>query len=399
LGYDTAYNAQVACGLDVISRINYAKKPERLEELRQKVLATINGKTEKLAKESGIEKRCIRHASIAGNTVMTHLLLGVVPEYIRLDPYTPAVYVPELYKAGEIGLGINPETPVYIAPCVGSYLGGDITSGLLCTPVAEDSEQISLFIDIGTNGEMVLGNGDFLIGCACSAGPAFEGGGIDKGMRASAGAIERVDIDPETGRPDYAVIGGTEAKGICGSGLISLVAGLFNTGWLDPAGRLNREKPCEYIRAEGKTARYIIVPGGNGSDEIYVSEADIGNLIRAKGAIFSACRVIMQKVGIETEDIAKVYIAGSFGQYINMDDAVAIGLIPDLPVNRYEFLGNTSYSGACMTLVSKKHREKELAIAKKITYLDLSAEPEYMHEYTAALFIPHTDEKMFKRGG
>jgi len=390
----TAYNGQISCGLDVISRINYAKNAERLEELRQKVLATINGITQKLAGDTGVGKRSIRNASIAGNTVMTHLFLGIKPEYIRLDPYTPAVYVPQMYKAGEIGLDIHPETPVYIAPCVGSYVGGDITSGLLCTPLA-DSEEVSLFIDIGTNGEMVLGNSDFLIGCACSAGPAFEGGGIDKGMRASTGAIERVSVDAETGMPDYAVIGGTEAAGICGSGLISLIAGLFATGWIDPAGKLNRGKPCENIRVEGKSARYVIAPGLTPSDEVYISEADIDNLIRAKGAIFSACRVLMHKVGLETGDISKVYIAGGFGQYLDMEDAKTIGLIPDLPPDRYEFIGNTSWGGASLTLLSEKHREKELEIAKKITYLDLGAEPEYMHEYTAALFIPHTDEKLF----
>jgi len=385
----TEYNAQVACGLDIISRIHYAKSEKHLHELQHKVLATINGIISKLADTCGIGHKDIRNAVVAGNTTMIHLFLGIIPEYIRLDPYTPAVYSPPRYKAGEIGLSINPETPVFIVPGVGSYVGGDIVSGLLCTPVAAESEELSLFIDIGTNGEMVLGNRDFLIGCACSAGPAFEGGGIEKGMRASTGAIERVTVDLETGLPAYAVIGDTAPKGICGSGMIGLVAELFKTGWLDPAGKLNRVKKSEAIRIEGKTAHYML------TEDVYVTESDIDNLIRAKAAIFSAGRVLIQKVGMEFADIAKVYIAGGFGRYLDTGNAREIGLIPNLPADKYVFLGNTSLSGTTMALVSKTHREKIKEIAKQITYIDLGLEPEYMHEYTAALFLPHTDERLF----
>ncbi|HNX13953.1 MAG TPA: ASKHA domain-containing protein [Oscillospiraceae bacterium] len=398
IGSRTEYNAQVACGLDIISRINYAQKPERLEELKQKVLGTINGIVQVLCKAHNINAHSIRSASVAGNTTMVHLLLGIIPEYIRLEPYTPAVYAPPLYRAQEIGIEIHPEAPVYIAPGVGSYVGGDITSGLLCTPLAAGTSDMYLFIDVGTNGEIVLGNHDFLMGCACSAGPAFEGGGIEKGMRASVGAIERVEVDKETGISDFAVIGSGPAIGICGSGMISLVAGLFETGWLDPAGRFDRIRKSDAVQIDGKNARYIVDhPQKGGKGEIFITEADIDNLIRAKAAIFSACRTMLGKVGMSFEDIAKFYIAGGFGRYLNITNAKTIGLIPELPEDKYVFLGNASVSGAYMTLLSESHRKKQAELAAKVTYLDLSTENEYMNEYTAALFLPHTDQGLFKK--
>lgn len=398
IGSKTEYNAQVQCGLDVISRINYAKKPERLEELRQKVLETINGIIRALCKPHGIDARSIKNASLAGNTTMVHLLLGIIPEYIRLEPYTPAVYAPPLCRAQEVGIAVHPETPIYIAPGVGSYVGGDITSGLLCTQIAAETESICLFIDIGTNGEIVLGNHDFLMGCACSAGPAFEGGGIEKGMRASAGAIERVEVDRDSGISDFATIGDAPAVGICGSGMISLIAGLFETGWLDPAGRFDRVRKSSAVQIDGKNARYIVdSPKYGGKGEIFITEADVDNLIRAKAAIFSACRTMLGKVGMTFDDIAKIYIAGGFGRYLNIENAKTIGLIPDLPEDEYVFLGNASVSGAYMTLLSERHRDKQAELAKKVTYLDLSTENDYMNEYTAALFLPHTDEGLFRK--
>jgi len=393
----TEYNKQIECGLDVISRINYARKPERLEELRAKALETINRITGELCEENGIDPGTIYSASIAGNTTMIHLFLGVVPEYIRLEPYTPVLYQVPLYKARELGIAISPDAPVRIAPSVGSYLGGDITSGILCTSLATDSEDICLFIDIGTNGEIVLGNNEFLLGCACSAGPAFEGGSIENGMRASLGAIERVEINKLTGLSVYSTIGAVPPVGICGSGMISLIAGLLKTGWIDPAGKLDRTRPCSAIDTSSKNARYIIAPAEDSPNRkaIFITEADIDNLIRAKAAIFSACRVLLQSVSMDFGDLKKIYIAGGFGRYLDIEKSRTIGLIPALPPEKFEFIGNSSMIGAYMTLISKKHREKELLLSQKITYMDLSTEPGYMDQYTAALFLPHTDSKLF----
>ena len=399
LASKTAYNAQIECGLDVISRINYARKPERLEELRSKVLGTINALIAELAEASGVDVGCILAASVAGNTTMTHLLMGIPPEYIRLEPYTPAVYrLPEL-RAWEVGIGIVPEGVVYLAPAVGSYVGGDITSGLMCTSLATDSEDVCLFIDIGTNGEIVLGNGEFLMGCACSAGPAFEGGGLDCGMRASAGAVEWAEVDGQTGLPRCSVIGGSKPAGICGSGMISLLANLFETGWLDAAGKLDRVRPCAAIEASGRQARYVLARSDESAAgrEIYVTENDIGNVIRAKAAIFSACRVMLRKLGMDFGDLSQMVIAGGFGRYLDAGRARLIGLMPALPQEKLKFIGNSSLTGAYMALVSEKHRLKKDELAGKITYIDLAVEPEYMDEYTAALFLPHTDASLFRR--
>lgn len=395
----TDYNAQIECGLDVISRINYAKKREKLEELRIKVTGTINRILKELIISEGIHSNDIYNASVAGNTTMVHLLLGIIPEFIRLEPYTPAIYQVPFYKASEIGIDINPYAPVYLAPSVGSYVGGDITSGVLCTRLAAQSEELCLFIDIGTNGEIILGNNDFLLGCACSAGPAFEGGGIEHGMRASQGAIERVDIDKETGIAVCSTIGNTAPAGVCGSGIISLIAGLFKAGWIDAAGKLERLKPCSAIEINGKNAKYILAAAEKSKNgkTIYITEADIDNLIRAKGAIFSACRVMLQSIDMDFEDVSRIYIAGGFGRYLDIEKSTIIGLLPDLPSEKFTFIGNSSIIGAYMTLLSLKHREKQLELSKKITYIDLSTEPRYMDQYTAALFLPHTDSKLFKR--
>jgi len=394
----TSYNAQIECGLDVISRINYASKPQRLEELRTKVLETINGIIGELSADNGIDMLSIYNASIAGNTTMVHLLLGIVPQYIRLEPYTPAVFKVPLFTANEVGLDICPNTCVFIAPSVGSYVGADITSGILCTSLATNSSEVCLFIDIGTNGELVLGNDDFLLGCACSAGPAFEGGGIENGMRASLGAIERVEIDKETGEATFSTIGNVPPIGICGSGMISLIAGLFSTGRIDAGGKLNRAKPCTAIDANAKNAKYIIASAElcKNNKAIYITEADIDNLIRAKAAIFSACRVLLHNVNMDFSDLSRLYIAGGFGRYLDIEKSKTIGLIPDLSAEKFIFIGNSSIIGAYMTLLSKTHREKQQELAQKITYIDLSTEAGYMDQYTAALFLPHTDFNLFK---
>jgi uncharacterized 2Fe-2S/4Fe-4S cluster protein (DUF4445 family) len=276
-------------------------------------------------------------------------------------------------------------------------VGGDITAGLLCTDLASDTEDINLFIDIGTNGEIVVGNSDFLMGCACSAGPAFEGGGIKNGMRASLGAIERVEVDQETGIASYSTIGNVKPKGICGTGMISLLANLFLTGWLDSAGKLNTGKKCQVISSSGRHAVYTVAPSGksDSSKPIVISELDIENIIRAKAAIFSATSLLLEQIGIRFEDIAKIYIAGGFGRFLDLKMATVIGLIPDLPANKFKYIGNASLIGSYMILVSQDFKEKQSKLANRMTYMDLGTNPNYMDKYTAALFLPHTDLESF----
>ncbi|MCK4763867.1 MAG: DUF4445 domain-containing protein [Candidatus Aminicenantes bacterium] len=393
----TAYNEQVDCGLDVISRINYARKPERLQELRSRVLKTINGLIEQLCAGNEVEVGDINNAVIAGNTTMTHLLLGLPPEHIRLEPYTPTILEAPFLTAAEVGIEIDPQAWIYISPAVGSYVGGDISAGLLCTGIAAGTDEVNLFIDIGTNGELVIGNCDFLLTCACSAGPAFEGGGIDFGMRAALGAVEKVEIDPGTGAASYRTIGGVKAKGICGTGMISLLAGLFVSGWLDAAGKLNRGKASPAIRIEGRQARYVVVPAAESASgkEITIGETDIENIIRAKAAVYSATALMLDQVGLSFDDLSNIYIAGGFGRFLDIEKSVIIGLLPDLPREKYRYIGNSSLMGAYMVLVSRRYRQRQLELARRMTYMELSTDPAYMNQYTGALFLPHTDMSLF----
>jgi len=391
------YNDQITCGLDVISRINYARKEGGLDELRERVLGTINGLVKKSTEHHGVSPLEICNAVISGNTTMMHLLLGLNPEYIRLDPYTPTVLQSVELTAREVGIKINSDSRISLSPCVGSYVGGDITAGLLCTDLATDSEEVNLFIDIGTNGEIVIGNCDFLMTCACSAGPAFEGGGIDCGMRAAIGAIEQVKVDPDTGACEVKTIGDTKPIGICGSGMIALIADLFQTGWIDPDGRLNPEKGSTVVEIDGRNAFYVLVSAENSGtgEALRISETDIENILRTKAAIYSACVLMLQQVDMTFDDLANIYIAGGFGRFLDLDKATVIGLIPDQPREKFKYLGNSSLMGSYMTLVSREYHQCQIELANRMTYLELSSDPAYMDQYTAALFLPHTDPSLF----
>lgn len=393
----TAYNNQVVCGLDIISRINYAQKPERLRELQRRVVQTINGLIKQVCTTHGVKPHEICNTVIAGNTTMIHLLLGLKPDYLRLAPYTPTILESTYFTAKEVGLDVKPQSWVYISPSVGSYVGGDITAGLLCTDLATESHDVNLFIDIGTNGELVLGNRDFLLTCACSAGPAFEGGGIEFGMRASLGAIEKVEVNPLTGVASWQTIGNVAARGICGSGMISLLANLFLTGWLDSSGKLNRFRKSAAITVKGRQAVYTIVPEEESAagKAIVISETDIDNIIRAKAAIFSACSLMLEQAEMRFSDLHQIYIAGGFGRFLDIEKAICIGLLPDLTREKFLYIGNSSLTGAYMVLVSHEYKAKQIDLARRMTYIDLSTRPGYMDQYTAAMFLPHTNRDLF----
>ena len=389
------YNAQIACGLDVISRINYAARPERLEDLRVRAVETINRLIQEAVDDGDIQY--IICGRISGNTVMTHLLLGVKPEYIRLEPYTPTVLQAGPFKSGELGLSINPEALISLSPCVGSYVGGDITAGLLTTGLVKGRDELGLFLDIGTNGEIVVGNKDFLLTCACSAGPAFEGGGIENGMRATLGAIDHVTIDRGSGRAAFSVIGDCKPSGICGSGLIDLLSGLYLTGWLDAAGRFERSRPCPSIRIDGRRAFYTVADAENTlhGNPIVISENDVENLMRAKAAIYAAAALLLEQAGLGFADLSALYVAGGFGRRLNLENAITLGLLPDIAMEKFHYLGNASLKGTRLALLSKESRTLQHATAGRMTYIDLSGFPGYMDQYTAALFLPHTDRSLF----
>ncbi len=392
----SSYNQQIKCGEDIISRINYAQKSGRLQELHSLIITTINQLIEKITQEIRISHSDIYYASVSGNTTMIHLLLNLDPRYIREEPYVPTLNQVPFISSRSLGLEMNEEGKVHCAPAVGSYVGGDITAGLLCTPMMRDSETISLFIDIGTNGELVVGNRDWLITCACSAGPAFEGSGIMCGMPATEGAIEKVQLR-ESGEPEYSVIGESKPKGLCGSGLIDLLAELFIHGYIDRHGKFNEKKAKERI-VETDAGRALLIEEGRKcywERDLTITQNDITNLIRTKGAVFSACSLLLKNTGLTNDKIEAVYIAGGFGQHLNIENAIRIGLLPDLERDKYHYLGNSSLLGAYLILLSDKNRELINSLVENITYIELNTEPGYMNEYTGALFLPHTDMDLF----
>jgi uncharacterized 2Fe-2S/4Fe-4S cluster protein (DUF4445 family) len=390
------YNGQIARGEDVISRIMYASKGDGLQDLRQRVLDTINNLLETACKRVKAKPEDVMKATIAGNSTMMHLLLGIPAGSIRLSPFITAVNHPPVMTAREVGLKANPEASVDCLPGVASYVGADITAGVLSSGV-DVAEDVTLFLDVGTNGETVLGNRDWLVTCACSAGPAFEGAGVVNGMRATQGAIEEVWINSDTLEPTYRVIGGGKPKGICGSGLIALLSEAFLTGILDKAGNVNLMAGSLRVREGAHGGEYVVALGAESElgEDIVLSRVDVDNLLRAKAAIYAGFTVLAETVGIPLESVSKVLVGGSFGKYINVEKAVQIGLLPDMPWEQFDFLGNTSVKGAYYALLDWRKREQISGIAKRMTYIELSADNSFYDAFTSALFLPHTDLHKF----
>lgn len=399
------YNGQIARGEDVISRIIYARKPGHLAELQDLVVGTINRLLLAVCRQVKASPNEILKLAIAGNTTMIHLLLAIPPDSIRLAPFIPVVNYPPTITAGELRLAVHPQAVVDCLPGVASYVGADISAGVLSTKM-DEAPELTLFIDVGTNGETVLGNADWLVTCACSAGPAFEGAGVEHGMRATTGAIEEVWISNDTLEPSYRVIGreGEKPRGICGSGLLSLLAEMFVTGVVNKAGDLH-VGASPRIREGAHGPEYVIAWGGETAQgqDIAVTEVDIDNLMRAKAAIYAGFTVMAQSVGVDLADVSSMLIGGSFGQYINVEKAVQIGLLPDLPAppgsaspwDRFKFLGNTAIRGAYMALLRRDTRAHLSDIARMMTYLELSADNTFYDAFMSAMFLPHTDLRQF----
>ncbi len=390
------YNGQIARGEDVVSRIIYASKNGGADEMQGLVVNTINALIELACKRVKARPEQVVKAAVVGNSTMTHLLLKIPAASIRLSPFITAVNHPPLMTAGEIGLNLCPDATVDCLPGVASYVGADITAGVLSSGVST-TEEVTLFLDVGTNGEMVLGNRDWMVTCACSAGPAFEGAGVVDGMRATEGAIEEVWVNNESYEPTYRVIGGGKPRGICGSGLISLLAEMFLTGVLDKAGNVNVDLKTRRVREGDHGGEYVVAWGAeteHGRD-IVITHVDIDNLLRAKAAIYAGFTILANQVGVPLESVAKMLIGGSFGKYINVEKAVQIGLLPDMPWERFEFLGNTAIRGAYYALLSQQSRERVADIARRMTYIELSADNTFYEAFMSAMFLPHTDMSRF----
>ncbi len=390
------YNGQIARGEDVISRIIYASKPGGLDELQGLVVGTLNGLLEAAAEERSISTDQIYRVAVSGNSTMIHLFAGIPPEAIRRLPFVTTVNNVPPFQAREVGLAIHPEGTVDCLPGVASYVGADITAGVVSSAMC-DTGELTLFVDIGTNGEMVLGDCTWLVACACSAGPAFEGAGVVHGMRATAGAIEEVWINQETYEATYRVIGDEKPRGLCGSGLISLLGELYAAGVVDKSGNIDLKLPTDRVRKGKHGAEYVVVPGkesGIGKD-IAITAVDIENLMRAKAAIYAGFSVLARSVGLSLAEVGQVFVGGAFGQHINVERAIQIGMLPDMDYDRFHFLGNTSVRGAYVALLSREMRSRIVQVGQMMTYLELSADNSFFDEFSAALFLPHTDESLF----
>ncbi|MBI4774639.1 MAG: DUF4445 domain-containing protein [Deltaproteobacteria bacterium] len=392
------YNSQIGYGEDVISRINYASRPGGLQKMQELVVSNINSIIEVLLRKSKVSIHDITRINLAGNTTMTQLLLGVDPQYIRLRPYVPtANYFPPV-RAANLGIGVPRDVLAVVFPAIASYVGGDIVSGVVGSGVHR-SEKLTLFIDLGTNGEIVVGNKDWMVCAACSAGPAFEGGGIKHGMRASLGAIEEILIHPQTYEPMLVTVGKSKPRGICGSGLINTVAAMLRTGIINEKGKFDPDLPTDRIRKNDVCFEFVLASGQNTQtgEDIVLTEIDIDNLIRAKGAMFAGYLTLLEGVGLTMEDLEQVVIAGGFGYHINLENAITIGLLPELDLDRFVFVGNGALLGAKMASLSNEVRIDVKETVSRITNFELSETPRYMDHYVASMFLPHTEQKYFPK--
>ena len=391
-------NGQIRYGADVINRIIEQSRPGGKKKLQDAIVKeTLTPIIANLCKTAGISARDILRLTIGANTTMNHLLIGVDADPVRMDPYIPSFFGWEGLLAGDLKLPANPLAPVVIAPNIGSYVGGDITAGTLAT-MMWDRDEMTLFIDLGTNGEIVFGNRDFLMSCACSAGPAFEGGDISCGMRATDGAIEAAVIDKATMEPQLTIVGdaGQKPVGICGSGIIDIISELFRTGIINARGQFIREGE-RVKRDQHGSGRYVLAfpEESETGREVSINEVDIDNFIRAKGAIFSAIDTLLQSVDMTPDCIDTVMVAGGIGSGINMKNAVNIGMLPDVELEKYQYIGNSSLTGAYAMVMSDGAVEKCHEVGANMTYLELSTYPGYMDSFVAACFLPHTDARLF----
>jgi uncharacterized 2Fe-2S/4Fe-4S cluster protein (DUF4445 family) len=391
-----AYNGQISYGEDVITRIAYCQKTGGLKKLQQAVVATINGIIEELQAQSKIDAEQIGHMMVAGNTTMTQILLGLNPQYLRLTPYTPVANFFPPVPASSLGIKVGEYAQVFLFPAVASYVGGDIVSGIVGAGVHQ-RKALTFFMDIGTNGEIVIGNSDWMVTASCSAGPAFEGGGIKHGIIAAEGAIEDVEINRTNYEPKVGTIGNVKPKGICGSGLINTVAALLETGVIGQNGKFNHDLPTKRIRPSVDGHEYVLAWEKEtqiGSD-IVITEVDIDNLMRAKAAMYAGCQTLSKSVGIGGCDFDQVIIAGAFGSHIDVKKAITIGLLPDLPEERFIFIGNGALLGARLTSFSTDLLDDARRVAQMMTNLELSENVDFMNNYVAAMSLPHTNAGEF----
>ncbi|PKN21150.1 MAG: [Fe-S]-binding protein [Deltaproteobacteria bacterium HGW-Deltaproteobacteria-3] len=391
-------NGQIRFGADILTRIHHAAKDEGLAELHAAIIGSVNQLATELAGRAGLGAGEIRALSVSGNTSMVHFFLKLNPCHLCREPYIPMVNAPDPCLAGELKLAIHPAAVVWFLPSVGSYFGGDLISGVLASGLDQQPETCML-IDVGTNAEVIVGNREWLIACAGAAGPALEGGVARMGMRAGPGAIEHVRIDPDTGEIRYETIGKGKPKGLCGSGLIDLVAELYLTRQIDIRGKFRPQAAGDRLIEGSEGYRFVVVEGKDAADgqPVVLGQVDLDALMRSKAAMYmyAILTTLTNQVGVAFGDLHRIYVAGAFGRHISPRQAIVLGMLPDLPLATYEPVGNSSLAGAQRILLERQARERSLALAGKITYIELNVNQEFMLRFSGSRFIPHTDHALF----
>ncbi len=392
------FNGQISYGEDIITRIMFAEKPGGLNQLHEVVTQTINKIIDRIIKESGVNRDEVSTITLAGNTTMTQILLKIDPRYIRRSPYVPASTLYPLIRSVDLGIDLADHTTALVYPNISSFVGGDIIAGVMGSGIYL-SDLLTLYIDIGTNAEIVIGNKEWLACAACSAGPAFEGGGIQFGMRAEQGAIEYFSIDPYTLEPMNITIGNVRPKGICGSGLFNIVANLFELGIVNSRGKFSHDLKSNRIRETDGVYEYVLAWKNETQidRDIVLTEIDIVNLIRAKGAIYSGCQTLLDEVGLSISNLDRIILSGGFGSHIDIDKAMTIGLLPEIDPEKITYIGNGSLMGARICCLTNQIRKDVVKAMRKMTNFELSETPSYMSHYVAALFLPHTDLNLFPK--
>jgi uncharacterized 2Fe-2S/4Fe-4S cluster protein (DUF4445 family) len=390
------YNNQISYGADVITRMNQCQKPGGLTQLQKAVVASINQLIQAMLRQTKIDIRDIGHIVIAANTVMVHLLLELDPHYLRLSPYVPTVSQPPLVRARDLGITAAAHVHVWILPSVASYVGSDIVAGIVGTGIYQ-REAVTLYMDIGTNGELVVGNRDWMVTSAASAGPTFEGGGIKHGMLATSGAIEDFELDAATLEPTIATVSAQPVKGICGSGLINMSAAMLRAGLITQNGKFNTDRHTARLREGNDGWEYVLARGDESATgrDIVFTEIDLDNLIRSKAAMYAGCQTLLQGIGGDFETVEQVVIAGTFGSRLNVENAITIGLLPDLPREKFVFVGNGSLLGARLCSFSTALLKDATRVSEAMTNIELSENTNFVENYLAAMFLPHTDARRF----
>jgi uncharacterized 2Fe-2S/4Fe-4S cluster protein (DUF4445 family) len=404
LGYDSMMNPQVPYGEDVMSRITYSMThDDGIEKLRSTIVEGVNTLADRVATAAGFSHEDILELAIVFNTAMHHCFLGLNPEYIGLAPYAPALHHSINIKARDLGLAFCPGANVFVMPNEAGFVGAD-NVGVLIAEEPWKSDERQLIIDIGTNGELIMGNKDRLVSSSCATGPAFEGAQIKFGMRAAPGAIEKIYINPETKEPRYRVIGKDAwsdemspaevgAKGICGSGIIDGVAELFKAGVIEKSGRFRKDVVSPRVRKGENGDEYVVAWAEETSvgRDITMTIGDVRAVQLAKGAMYAGAKIMMGKLGYDALD--RVVLAGAFGSFVDREESLVIGMFPDVPVERVHAVGNAAGDGARMALLDAKKRQEADYWARKIEYLELSIEPTFQRDFSAAMHIPHMKDE------